>query len=280
MKIQTTNLNWDKYIEKTKSYKTNSRSARWYVKRAEEYINSHPGLSLMEHSNETVDGYLSKLSQNTRLADWQFKQAVNAIRILFVDCVRPHWANKFPWDYWIDSAKKLPNTHATVARDYTPLPLETPTTSLNQDNVITPIASDNGLVRKVSVLFPGVFSKTIKHLRTQQYSIRTEQAYVQWLARFIAYHKMQDPTTLDGQAVKRFLEYLVVQRHVSSNTQGQALCALVYFYKQVLSVDLGDFSDFMRSNKPRRVPVVMLHTEVSSVLSKFDNPTSKHGGEF
>lgn len=273
MSTHKSDLNWGKYIEKTKDYRISSRSARWYVKRVEDYTKSHPDLPLLEHSSETVENYLRKLSHNTHLADWQFKQAVEAIRILFVDCIHPQWAIKFPWSYWIDASKQLSPAHATIARDYTPSPQNAATFSSSQDNFITPVASDDGLVKKVSEIFPEIFSKTIQHLRTNHYSIRTEQAYVHWLARYIAFHKMQDPTNLDGLGIKRFLEYLVVQRHVSSNTQGQALCALVYFYKQVLGVEIGDFSDFIRSKKPRRIPVVLLPAEVSNLLSEIDNTT-------
>jgi integron integrase len=275
MLADTNDFFWDKYIEKTKDYKIPSHSIRWYVKRAEEYIKSYPDLGLNCHSHDTVEKYFQKLSRNSRLTDWQFKQAVGAIRILFIEFVRPGWANSFPWDFWIESSTQLPRTHATVARDYAPLPLEKTACEPSQQRSDPNHAdfSNIGLLKTVSALHPEHVSRLITIIRTKQYSVRTEQAYVHWLARYIAFHDMKDPGCFDGHSVKEFLEYLVVKRHVSSSTQNQALCALVFFYKQVLDIELGDFGQFTHSKKPRRLPVVLSPSEVSTLLSNIDNPT-------
>ncbi|MCF6260716.1 MAG: phage integrase N-terminal SAM-like domain-containing protein [Gammaproteobacteria bacterium] len=63
-------------------------------------------------------------------------------------------------------------------------------------------------------------------IRARHYSIRTEQAYVGWLARLISFHSMRDPDLLDKQAVSAFLQHLVVSCGVSASTQDQALSAI------------------------------------------------------
>lgn len=108
---------WDKYIYKTISYNVPRKFMRWYVKRAEDYIKAHPSVQLAQHSPKHVESYLRDLGRNQRLSDWQFKQAVEALRILFVEMVKPAWAESFQWDFWLDSATQLPNSHATIARD-------------------------------------------------------------------------------------------------------------------------------------------------------------------
>jgi len=62
--------------------------------------------------------YLREKGRNPYLEDWQFKQMVVALKILFVEMVKTSWASGFAWDDWVVAADSLPNSHATVARDY------------------------------------------------------------------------------------------------------------------------------------------------------------------
>jgi integron integrase len=266
---------WEEYNLKTKRYNIPSKSLRWYVKHAEGYKQSYPDFPLDRHTSKEVEKYLKGLGRNGRLQDWQFKQVVDSLRILFVDVIHSRWATEFPWDFWSESSTDLPDSHATVAREYVPLASEIPSTYEPPSRTVSSksAAKESGLVAKVSALFPTHFDRLIIRVRTKQYSIRTEQAYVNWLARYIAFHDMQDPANLNGQSVKDYLEHLVVKRHVAGSTQSQALCALVFFYKQVLEVDLGEFGNFAQSKKPRRLPVVLSRTEVAKLFSELKHPT-------
>ena len=49
-----------------------------------------------------------------------------ALKILFVEMVRPAWAGENPWDDW-GAAESLADHHATVARDYQTIELESNT---------------------------------------------------------------------------------------------------------------------------------------------------------
>jgi integrase len=53
---------------------------------------------------------------------------------------------------------------------------------------------------------------------------------------------------------------------VSASTQNQALCALLFLYRHVLHQEIGDIGDVIRARKPKRLPVVLTHDEVKSVL--------------
>ena len=258
---------WEKYINKTKTYKVPDKSVRWYVRRAEEYIKAHSSLRLTQHSPYQVEAFLQDLGRNNRISDWQFKQAVEAIRILFVDMVKPSWANSFQWDFWKESATQLPHSHATIARDSSRFHEEKKDTK-NEGRLST---SEDGVVKKVAETYPDVFNRLTTEIRVKQYSIRTEHAYQAWIARFIVFHSMVDPATLKGEAVGAFLEYLVVKRGVASSTQSQALCAIVFLYKHVLKIDIGSFGDFAHSKKPRRLPVVLSREEMQVLLSKIES---------
>jgi len=105
-------------------------------------------------------------------------------------------------------------------------------------------------------------------LRLRHYSIRTEQAYLGWLKRFILFHGKRHPAAMGAQEISAFLNHLASERHVSASTQNQALCALVFLYKAVLEMPLEDLEGLVRAKRARRLPVVLTRHEVSRLLSQ------------
>lgn len=105
-------------------------------------------------------------------------------------------------------------------------------------------------------------------LRTLHYSLRTEEAYIGWIKRYIYFHGKQHPKELGAEGVEAFLTGLATQRGVSASTQNQALCALLFLYKHVLGVELGWVNGVVRAKRPERVPVVLTREEVSAVLQR------------
>ncbi len=103
-------------------------------------------------------------------------------------------------------------------------------------------------------------------LRKKHYSIRTEEAYVEWIKRFILFHGKRHPKDMKEHEISQFISHLATDRNVASSTQNQALCAIVFLYKQVLRMELGDFGAMERAKKPVRLPVVMTKDEVTRVL--------------
>ena len=65
-------------------------------------------------------------------------------------------------------------------------------------------------------------------IRLKHYSIRTEQAYTDWIKRFILHFDKQHPKDLGAAEVEAFLTHLAVARNVSANTQNQAKSALLF----------------------------------------------------
>lgn len=250
---------WDNFIEKTKSYNLKPTTVRWHVKHAEAYIKAHPGRRLAEHTAEDVASYLREKGRNGRIADWQFTQIVRALQILFADMVKAPWAAVFPWQDWIDSARELPPTHATLARDYGDVDRPSGST----DTADSTAQATEGLVKRFKQRFPNHADRMQAEIRVRQYSIRTEQSYLAWLARFARFHGMRNPSDLDGSAVTAFLEHLVINRRVSGSTQNQALNALVFFYKNVLKDEAIKLGAFTYSKKPRRLPVVLTRDEIN-----------------
>ncbi|ADE14437.1 integron integrase [Nitrosococcus halophilus Nc 4] len=107
-------------------------------------------------------------------------------------------------------------------------------------------------------------------IRVRHFSIRTEQAYVAWIKRFILFHQRRHPLEMGEREVSEFLTYLACQKHVAASTQNQALNALVFLYREVLERPLGDLANVVRAKKPQRLPVVLSREEVSRLLGELE----------
>jgi|TARA_B100001971_G_scaffold214040_1_gene249437 integron integrase len=99
----------------------------------------------------------------------------------------------------------------------------------------------------------------------RNYSIRTEQAYVSWVKRFILFHQKKHPKEMHDAEVVAFLSHLAVNRNVSASTQNQALNALVYFYRNVMGNPLGETA---HAKRPVKLPVVLSRDEVALILNE------------
>jgi integron integrase len=114
-----------------------------------------------------------------------------------------------------------------------------------------------------------MLSLTRERIRTQHLSLRTEQAYLQWIRRFGEFHG-RPLSELGPAEVEAFLSHLATERQVSAATQNQALQALLFFYRQVLGVELPWLGNVTRASHSRRLPVVLTRAEVRALLGHLD----------
>lgn len=110
-------------------------------------------------------------------------------------------------------------------------------------------------------------------IRLKHYSIRTEQAYLGWVRRFILFHGKRHPKEMGAEEVTQFLTHLAVQGNVAASTQNQALNAVLFLYREVLKVDLPWLDGLQRAKKPARLPVVLTREEVRRLLAQLDGTT-------
>jgi integron integrase len=103
-------------------------------------------------------------------------------------------------------------------------------------------------------------------IRVKHYSIRTEQAYVDWIKRFIRFHGKRHPTELGSAEVEAFLTHLAVAGNVAAATQNQAKSALLFMYREVLGAELPWLSGVTPAKAPRRLPVVLTRAEIARGL--------------
>lgn len=115
---------------------------------------------------------------------------------------------------------------------------------------------------------PKLLDQVRLSLRSNRYSKKTEEAYVKWIKEFIFFNNKRHPNELDKTHIEKFLTWLTVERHVSASTQGQALCAIVYLYKNVLQKDFGWLEDVTRATRKPRLPVVFTKDEAKVVIAQ------------
>jgi len=109
-------------------------------------------------------------------------------------------------------------------------------------------------------------------IRVKHYSLRTEDAYVQWIKRYIFFHGKRHPREMGAAEIEAFLTDLAVQKQVAVSTQNQALNALVFLYQEVLHMELGEFSA-VRAKRPERLPVILSETETAKLLAAIKQGT-------
>jgi hypothetical protein len=77
-------------------------------------------------------------------------------------------------------------------------------------------------------------------IRKKHYSIRTEQAYVECIRRFIIFYGKRHPKDLGEDEISQYISYLASELKVSASTQNQVLSAIVFRYKLVPGFDGGE----------------------------------------
>lgn len=117
---------------------------------------------------------------------------------------------------------------------------------------------------------PKLLDQVRAAIRVRHYSLRTEEAYVNWIKRFILFHRKRHPSEMGEPEVTQFLSSLAVEKHLSASTQNQALAALLFLYRHVLTQDIGWLDDIVRAKRYRRLPVVLSRKEVRDLLAALD----------
>ena len=105
-------------------------------------------------------------------------------------------------------------------------------------------------------------------MRLKHYSIRTERSYCDWVRRYVQFHKMLSREAMFPAEPKMeaFLSHLAVDGNVAVSTQNQAFNALLFVYREVFHVQLGNI-DSVRATRPARVPTVLTPDEAKQIIS-------------
>lgn len=236
---------WAAYRACVESLHVPPARAGYYAAWARQFVEYQPEKKLKERSGRDVEAFLRSLADRGDLQGWQVKQAEHALRILY-ESFLPHYQ---PSQTAARSSTADGREAATAAR-----------TKVFRDRVV-PGEADR---RQGAVL-----DALRGELRSRHYSYKTEQAYLDWVRRYLAFHGYADPLELKAEvAIRDYLQYLAEQRYVAASTQNQALNALIFLYRQALHVAVGEMEPFARAKRPRRLPEVMTRAEVQRLLEQ------------
>lgn len=114
---------------------------------------------------------------------------------------------------------------------------------------------------------PKLLDRMRAEIRVRHYSIRTEEAYVDWARRFIVFNNKRHPKELGAVEVRDFLSHLAVDRNVAASTQNQAKSALLFLYREVLHIQLPWLDEVIAAKVSKRLPVVLTPTETHHLLN-------------
>jgi len=241
---------WTQYLQVLQRFRIPEKSRPWYRKHVEGFLDDNREVRLREHTPETLSRWLEQLGRNPAIEEWQFRQKVDALRLLYAHFLQTDWAKAFNWAYWLNGSMALEADHPTVARTYEII-------DQTVENAQTPLGRH----------YPALFRKFLAVVRIADYASNTEKSYLGWINRFLRFQKNRLPCDAAESTVASFLEDLALRCKVSGTTQGQALNALVFFYSRVLEKPLGDIGPYQRPKKPRRLPTVLSPREIESIFA-------------
>lgn len=111
-------LFWEGYCTTLNLFRIPDGVHPWYRKHIEAFINFLPETRLVHRNSEHVEPWLTLIGRNVKLEDWQYRQQVDALRLLFCHHLKLPWAVDFDWAYWSSGAMRLEASHGTTARTY------------------------------------------------------------------------------------------------------------------------------------------------------------------
>jgi integron integrase len=133
--------------------------------------------------------------------------------------------------------------------------------------VLTSVADRVEQPRLPYIQQPRLLDQVRDIIRRKHYSLRTEEAYIDWTRRFVHFCKLRHPRECGPIEVQAFLSHLASAGRVAASTQNQARSALLFLYKEVLGTQLPWLDDIDSAKRPARLPVVLNRDEITRVLA-------------
>lgn len=116
-----------------------------------------------------------------------------------------------------------------------------------------------------------LLEKMHKALQVEHYSEKTERAYCGYVAEFIDFKILRHSLLTDEAAIREFLTYAAMEKHVAASTQNLMRASLLFLYEKILQRDVGLINAPM-ARKPKRVKVVFSEGEVLRIFEQMEDP--------
>lgn len=237
------------------------RQHPFYAHWVRQFFNCNPGKPRRSLGATDISRFLQTLRNDPAMDTWQINQARGAL-VLYYEQFRglslgdlsvldnpPAEQKTFSSDCPYPDNIPPPRSMATV-REIPPPPHQ------------APVGHETD--------FTALHKAVLQALRVEHYAFKTEKTYWQWIRKFVRYNRDRRPSEMGGPEIHAFLSYLALNENVAASTQNQALNALVFLYRKVLKKEVGDFSDFPRAKRGKRLPVVCSRAEVQRLLKYVD----------
>jgi len=156
---------WEAYRGCAEENRVPPDRSQFYLRWVKEFVEFIPEKRLKARSGKDIEAFLAALGQREGIAQWQVRQAEHALRILY-ELFLPGYSPEKPAP--AETANKHP---AQRAKDRA---------AVFRDRVIP---------GEVERLFSPVVEAVRTAVRTRHYSYRTEMSYLDWVRRFIAFHR-------------------------------------------------------------------------------------------
>jgi len=238
------------YFEVLEEVGVPERERGFYAHWVRQFFNRFPGRKRRELGPQEIADFLDAMERDTHLESWQRDQARDAL-ILYYEQFRGI------------SLRGMPAPSADAVK--TPGPTA-PRRMEARTEVPEPEKRESGAAVDLEELHRTVLTA----MRVKNYALRTEKTYWQWIRRFVRHHNLRKPSDMGAAEIHAFLAHLAVNEQVAASTQNQALNAVVFLYREVLRLEVEDFSTFPRARRGKRLPVVCSRKEVQQLVAEID----------
>jgi integron integrase len=217
------------------------------------------GQDLRQAGAEQRRRFLSALAQRQPpLVEWQLAQAEKALALLCPVLLHP---------------AAVSHGRTNVALSQT-VAIDTAADAAWVDGHHPTLVRERGLAKPAGCKTLPPWEERLRTIiRQLNYSIRTEDAYVEWARRFgrhVGQGSDTDPRSGTASHIQSFLEDLAVRGLVAATTQRQAMNALVFLFKHMCDQPLGEIAAFTPAKGARHLPVVLTKDEVRAMLAQVD----------
>jgi integron integrase len=240
---------WDNFRDLVIKSGISEKYADSYVKWGEKFAMSIKGTPLHKRTVDDIKSFLAKTKNQKNVQEWKVKQAREALYLLYY---------KF-----LKIELEIPKSDKTTEVKK----VDKPTKDI--DEVIHSKVSKKEVEEKHKILLENIR----KEIRYRHYALKTEYSYLDWIIRFIIFLNNVNPEELGAGEIRKYLDHLACERNVRASTQNLALNSIMFMYTQVLKRDPGDFSDFYRAKRGRKVPVVLAKEEVDLLFEHLSGVT-------
>lgn len=219
-----------------------------WVRQYKEFLKTH------SKSADPLEGFI--LSIYTRVGNWHIDQARRAIQLY------SYYKSRLAGLTGHNATGQTPLGQSPPQRNQSPTSQSVP----RQARPTTPVSIES----KDLISWSAAEQAVIRLMRLKHFSFRTEKSYLSWITRFKSFINLKQCASVTEQDLKSFLSFLAVEKKVAAATQRLAFNALLFFFRNVLTVDIHGLGTVVASRVPRRLPVVLTKEEISKVFAHLD----------